>query len=469
MKTILVTGASGYIASRLIPRLLEAGYRVRCLARQPERLRQRRWFPQVETVAGDLTRPETLAAALEGVETCYYLVHSMAAGRGYERLDLQSARNFGQAAKKAAVEHIIYLGGLADEREKLAPHLKSRIESGAALREAGIPVTEFRVGVIVGPGSVSFEMIRFIAEQFPLMVGPTWARHLSQPIATENVLDYLLAALRTPACRGKILEIGGQDVMSYTETMTRFAELRGHKRGMLLLPVVPASFMAFFIDKLTPVHSSYALPLMQGLKNDSLVLNPASPDLFPDIQLLDYAESVRRSLANLNPDSVERIWLDLEQDSVQMRHEGMLIDYVRVNSSASAESVFAAVCRLGGKGGWPALNWAWQLRGRVDRLFGGPGMAGREESLHEGGILDFYRVEILRERFLRLQAELKAPGQAWMEWRVSPRESGCTLEQTAFFAPKGLSGFLYWYLLNPVHRAVFERLAKALVRQAEKP
>jgi uncharacterized protein YbjT (DUF2867 family) len=470
MDTILVSGASGYIASRLIPRLLQAGYRVRCLARQPERLRRRPWYPQVETVPGDLTRPETLPAALQGVQVCYYLVHSMAAGRGYEQLDLLSARNFAQAARQAGVEQIIYLGGLADEKDNLAGHLRSRIESGAALREAGVPVTEFRAGVIVGPGSVSFEMIRFIAEQFPLMVGPAWARHKAQPIATQNVLDYLIAALTTPACRGKIIEIGGADIMTYAESMSRFAELRGLKRRMLLLPVVPAWFMAFFIDKLTPVHSSYALPLVEGLKHDSLVLYPAPPGLFPAIRLLDYAEAVRRTLSDLSPDTVEPVWLDLGLDNVEVKHEGMFIDYVRVSSSASAEAVFAAVCALGGKGGWPAWNWAWQLRGLLDRLCGGPGMRGRDESLRAGSQLDFYRVETLSERCLRLRAELKAPGLAWMEWIVSPAsgETGCVLEQTAFFAPKGLPGFLYWYILNPIHRAVFHRLAQGLVRQAEK-
>ena len=471
MTTILVSGASGYIASRLIPRLLQAGYHVRCLARQPERLRRRAWYGQVETAAGNLTRPETLPAAFQGVQACYYLVHSMAAGHGYEELDLLAARNFAQAARQAGVEQIIYLGGLADERERLAGHLRSRIESGAALSEAGVPVTEFRAGVIVGPGSVSFEMIRFIAEQFPVMVGPAWLKHKSQPIATRNVLDYMVAALETPACYGKIIEIGGEDTMTYAESMTRFAQLRGHRRSLLLLPMVPAWFMAFFIDKLTPVHNSYALPLVQGLKNDSLVLHPTPPELFPELHLLDYTQAVTHALADLHPDTVERTWLDLERDDIEIKHEGMFIAFVRVRSRASAQAVFAAVCGLGGSNGWPAWNGLWQLRGLLDRLFGGPGMRGRDEQLRQGGLLDFYRVEMLIDGRLRLRAELKAPGLAWMEWLVLPGcdgKDGCTLEQTAFFAPKGLPGFLYWYLLSPIHRAVFKRLAQGLAGQAEK-
>lgn len=431
MKTILITGSSGYIASRLIPRLLEQGYRVRCLARQPERLRRRVWFSQVEMATGDVTRPETLRAAFEGVNAAYYLIHNMAAGRGYERLELESARNFSRAAKDAGVEHIIYLGGLADERQALALHLKSRIESGAALREAGVPVTEFRAGIIVGPGSVSFEMVRFMAEQFPIMVGPAWLRHKSQPIATDNVLDYLLAALTTPACRGRIVEIGGLDVMTYAESMTRFAKLRGLRRGMVLLPFVPIWLMAFFIDKLTPVHRSYALPLVEGLKNDSLVRDHPPYDLFPAIKLLDYAESVRRCLANLHPETIERTWLDLGMDRLQVKHEGMLIHYQRVEYAASAESVFEAVCR-------------------------------------ESVSIKFYRVENQQENFLRLRAELKLPGVGWMEWQVTPNGTGCTLEQTVLFAPKGLAGFLYWVALGPLHRAVFEQLTRAMTQQMEK-
>jgi len=342
--TILVTGATGYIASRLIPRLLAAGYTVRCLARRPERLKGRAWFSKVEIAAGDVTRPETLPAAMQGVSAAYYLIHSMSAGQGYDRVDLQSARNFASAAKAAGLEQIIYLGGLADPRDpELALHLKSRLESGDALREAGVPVTEFRAGVIVGPGSVSFEMIRFIAEQFPLMVGPLWLRHRSQPIATSNVLDFLLAALTTPACRGQIIELGSLETFTYIEVMSRYAQIRGLKRMPLLLPLIPPWLMAFFIDLLTPVERSYALPLVDGLQNDSLVLDRTPLSLFPAIQLLDYTTSVRRALAETQPAEMERVWLDLDQDQLTLKHEGMFIDYRRVKLAAKTATFFATL------------------------------------------------------------------------------------------------------------------------------
>ncbi len=427
MSTLLVTGATGYIASRLIPRLLDAGYHVRCLARRPERLRQRPWFGRVEVIAGDVSRPETLPAAMQGVSAAYYLIHSMSAGHDYARLDLEFARNFAQAAKSADVEHIIYLGGLADEREKLAMHLKSRIESGAVLREAGIPVTEFRAGVIVGPGSVSFEMIRFIAEQFPLMLGPLWLRHHSQPIATENVLDYLLAALTTPACRGQIVELGCEETFTYIDIMRRYAQIRGLKRAALLLPFIPPWFMAFFIDLLTPVERSYALPLVEGLQNDSLVLNRTPLSLFPAIKLLDYTESVRRSLAALHPDTVERVWLEWGKMPfcLTMRHEGFLIDYRQAALPVSAAEALQKAEETIRKKRWPVS----------------------------------YAPEIAREGLLRLKADASLPGECWLELRATPQPSGCLLEQTVFFAPKGLPGFLYWILLKPFHKTVFKTFA----------
>lgn len=411
---ILIGGATGYIASRLIPRLLEAGYRVRCLARNPERLRARRWFGQVEVVAGDVTRAESLHHAMSGVSTAYYLIHSMAAGHGYDRIDLESARNFARAAKKAGVGHIIYVGGLADPREKLALHLLSRIESGVALREAGVPVTEFRAGVIAGPGSVSFEMIRFIAEQFPLMVGPNWLRHRSQPIATSDIIEYLLAALVTPECRGEIVELGCEKSRSYIEVMQEYAQIRGLKRKTLLLPFIPPLVMAFMIDKLTPVEFSYALPLVEGLQNDSLVLEPTARRLFPHIEPLDYAEAVRQSLADLDPRKIERVWLDSGREHVRMKHEGFLIDYrVSARTPTSPD--------VGNSDYWEMLASL-----KLPRVIGWETVTQAEGSP------------------LLLKARGNLPGGLWLERGIT-REGRTSA--TLFFAPKGLPGFLYWNMI----------------------
>ncbi len=401
---ILVTGATGYLAGRLIPLLLEQGYPVRGLARQPERLQARKWHGQVEVTAGDVTRPETLPAALQNVRAAYYLVHSMSAGHGYDRLDLQAARNFGQAAKQAGLEHIIYVGGLADPHDPgLALHLKSRIETGDALREAGVPVTEFRAGVIVGPGSVSFEMIRFIAEQFPLMVGPVWLRHRSQPIATPDILAYLVAALETPECRGQIIELGCERERTYIEIMTEYAQIRGLKRFPLLLPLIPPALMAFFIDKLTPVEYAYALPLVEGLQNDSIVLERTPLRLFPDIQPLDYAEAVRRALAETHPDTVERTWLDDAPNRAQMLCQGMFIDYRRIPTTRAVPPTPPPVARFG---------------------------------------IHFRQVERQTKSLLLLKANPFPSGQCWLEWDWAAQDR---LEQTLFFIPNGLTGALFGY------------------------
>jgi uncharacterized protein YbjT (DUF2867 family) len=435
-QTILVTGATGYIASRLIPRLLAAGYHVRCLARSPDRLAGRTWYPKVQVVSGDVTRPSTLPEVMLGVNTAYYLIHSMSAGHGYARLDLESARNFAQAARVAGVEHIIYLGGLADPNDPdLSMHMKSRIESGAALREAGVPVTEFRAGIIVGPGSVSFEMIRFIAEQFPLMVGPTWLRHHSQPVATSNVLDFLMAALITPEARGKIIELGSRETFTYIDVMLRYAQIRGLKRVPLLLPFVPVGFMAFFIDLLTPVESSYAFPLVEGLKNDSLVLDRSNLNLFPGINLLDYTSAVRQALADTHPTEIERVWLDLDKDSLEIKHEGMFIDYRRLRLAAPINSVFSGLRNL--------TKFPLSV-----------------------GLVRSFKLDFMDADTLRLQVIQSIPGQAWLEWQVTPRVGGTLLEQTVFFAPKGLPGFLSWYLLYLFHRRIFGNLIQRMAIQS---
>src|SRR5689334_20538286 len=309
-KLILVTGATGYIASRLIPRLLEAGYRVRCLARDPLRLQGRSWSQAVEIAQGDVTVPSTPPAVLEGVHTAYYLVHNMTHGHGYTSLELDSARSFARAAEEAGVEHIIYLGGLADPEQHIAPHMRSRIETGYVLREGKVPVTEFRAGVIAGSGSISFEMIRFMTELFPIVPGPLWMKNRSQPIAIQNVIDYLFAALTNRSGQGGVFEIGGPEVARYGDLMLRYARIRGLKRGMFLLPGMPVGFMAFGVGLMTPVPYPIAYALIGGLSADSVVKHPQALETFPEVQLIDFDTATKYALEKTHPAHIERIWDD---------------------------------------------------------------------------------------------------------------------------------------------------------------
>lgn len=467
---ILVTGATGYISSCLIPRLLERGYAVRCLVRDPVRLQGRLWAKRVEIVQGDVTRLETLPAAMRGVTAAYYLIHSMASGRDYYQRDLQAAANFARVARETQVEHIIYLGGLADPKAEIAPHMRSRILTGEFLRFCGLPVTEFRAGVIVGPGSISFEMIRFLCEHLPVLIGPRWLKNLSQPIAIQNVLDYLLAALEKPQARGGIYEIGGPDVLTYADLLKKYARLRNLNRSILTLPHIPVGFMAWWVDKLTPVPSAIASPLIEGLMSNSLVGDDSARRLFPEVDLLNYEQAVCVALSQRLPARVEPVWSDSAGTDRQLKHEGFFVDHRSMPAQTSPAAVFRTLLGLGGDRGWLFANGLWQVRGWLDAFLGGPGLRPRThpDYLQEGDVLDYYRVDAIEpDRLLRLRSQLKVPGEGWMEWRLQPQGEGCLLSQNAYFAPHGLSGCLYWYLLNPLRTWVFRGLIKAIVRRAE--
>jgi uncharacterized protein YbjT (DUF2867 family) len=477
MKTdlILVTGASGYIASRLIPRLLENGYRVRAMARRPDQLGTRAWAKGVEFARGDVTDPASLVRALAGVHTAYYLIHSMAGGRGYTRIETEAAHNFACAAEDAGLQHLIYLGGLADPNAgNLAPHMLSRIETGRTLRQRKTPVTEFRAGVIVGPGSISFEMIRFLTECFPILPGPGWLKNRVQPISARNVIDYLVAALDHPETHGGIYELGGPDVMLYADTMLRYAGLRGLKRRLVTLPLIPIRIMARCVDWLTPVPAVIAVPLIGGLQSDSIVIDDSARRLFPELELISYDAAVNESLIELTPRWLERVWEGFGREVVSLKHEGFFIVHRSLSVAAPPESVYGVFTAMGGRNGWPYANWLWRLRGLLDKFFGGsPRRLNEDEEMRsgirEGDTLDYYRVEQLEPgRFMRLYSELRAPGEGWMEWHVesAPGDSSI-LTQTAFFAPRGLPGFLYWALLGPLHQFVFRGLILAIKRRSE--
>jgi uncharacterized protein YbjT (DUF2867 family) len=304
---------------------LNNGYRVRALARNPLRLKGRAWFNKIDIIQADVTSPETLARALDDIHTAYYLIHNMSAGHGYTSLEINSAHTFASAAEKAGIEHIIYLGGLADPEQHIAPHMRSRIETGKVLREGNVPVTEFRAGVIAGSGSISFEMIRFMTELFPIVPGPTWMKNKSQPIAIQNVIDYLFAALTNPNGRGGVFEIGGPDIHEYGDLMVRYARARGLKRTMFLVPGIPISLMAFGVHLITPVPYPIAYALIGGLSTDSVVKHPEALKVFPEVELVDFDAATQKALGFTNPDHIERVWVNGSLKSKSLKHEGCFI------------------------------------------------------------------------------------------------------------------------------------------------
>jgi uncharacterized protein YbjT (DUF2867 family) len=476
---VLVTGATGYIGGRLVPRLVEKGCRVRVLVRDPARLQGRPWAASVESAVGDVLERDSLVSAMEGVKEAYYLVHSLGSGSDFHKQDLKAAENFSMAAQTAGVERIIYLGGLADDSPELSEHLRSRQQTGETLRKAGVPVTEFRAGVIVGSGSLSFEMIRYLTERLPAMICPRWVYTRTQPIGIREVLEYLISALDTPESSGKIIEIGGADVVTYGEMMTIYAKVRGLKRWMVPVPVLTPRLSSYWVNFVTPIPASIARPLIEGLRNENIVKDDCALRLFPEIEPVGYRTSVERALTRLQAARIETIWSDALSTSqgavppvILTTQEGIILEQRQREVPAPAASVFTTFSGLGGRRGWFYMNWAWELRGFMDRMIGGVGLRrGRRDpdELRVGEALDFWRVEAVEPgRLLRLRAEMKVPGQAWLQFKAIPRDEKTTmLTQTAFFAPKGLFGWLYWYALYPIHGVIFSGLIDQIVKRTE--
>jgi uncharacterized protein YbjT (DUF2867 family) len=472
---ILVVGASGYIGGRLVPLLQARGHDLVLMSRDARPLTDR--FPDARVVAADLLSPVTLAPALEGVDVAYYLAHSMGAGeRDFAERDRQAARNFAQASARAGVARIIYLGGLGDDAANLSNHLTSRHETGAELAAHGVPVTEFRAAVIIGSGSASFEILRHLTERLPIMITPRWVGTRCQPIAIRDVLDYLVGALEHPDLRG-IVEIGGPDVLSYGDMMRTYARLRGLRRLMIPVPVLTPRLSSYWVNLISPVPAGIARPLIEGLRNEVVVRDPG-PARALGLSPVSYREALRRAMDRADPDDLVSTWFDAYAApdratfSSLTSTEGMIVERRQRAVRASPEVVFAEIERLGGRGGWPYANVLWRVRGLVDRVVGGVGMRlGRRDpdKLRVGDALDFWRVEEVRgPSLLRLRAEMRVPGRAWLQYEVTPADGGSRVVQTAFFEPKGLPGLAYWYVLYPVHGLIFRGTVRVLAERAKR-
>lgn len=481
-KKCLVTGVTGYIGGRLVPYLLDRGHSVKVLCRDAGRLQGRRWINDVEICEADVLKPDTLLGIMEDVDVAYYLIHSMSGNENsdFHERDMNAARNFGEEAKRQNVERIIYLGGLGSDEDRLSKHLKSRQLTGQTLRESGVPVTEFRAAIVVGSGSKSFEMIRYLTERVPVMICPRWVYSKVQPIAIRNVLQYLVTAIEKPETENEIIEIGGNDVMTYAEMMKTYARVNGLKRILMPVPVLTPKLSSYWVHWMTPIPASLAKPLIEGLKNDVVVQDDKAKELFPEIEPFGYEKAVRLAIRRIDTQDVETTWNDAllsskgdERPVVLESKQGLIIERRMRTVDAEPQRVFKVFTSLGGEKGWLAFEWAWKLRGILDRMVGGVGFRrGRRspEDLRVGDALDFWRVEAIKEnQLLRLRAEMKVPGKAWLEFQAIPADHGETqLVQTAYFEPKGLFGLVYWYGLYPIHSLIFSSMIDHITEEIEK-
>jgi uncharacterized protein YbjT (DUF2867 family) len=471
-KLVLLTGATGYVGGRLLPRLESAGYAVRCLARRPEFLSSR-VGPNTEVVAGDVFNLDSLRRALRGVDTAYYLIHSMDSGDGFEAADRLAAEYFARAAAEAGVRRIIYLGGLGEAVDDLSPHLRSRHEAGRILRESAVQVIEFRASIVIGSGSLSFELVRALVERLPMMITPRWVSVEAQPIAISDLLDYLLLALELPQAESRVFEIGGADMVSYAGIMKEYANCRGLNRRMISVPVLTPRLSSLWLGLVTPIYARVGRVLIESIRHPTVVRDASALKEFP-IRPGGIREAIREALQNEDRDFAETRWSDAlsrgrKGQTADSGRVGPRIIYSRtIHVDAPPGAAFAPIRRVGGRTGWYWGDWLWSLRGLLDLLVGGVGIRrGRRdpENLRVGDVVDFWRVEAFEpDRRLRLVAEMKVPGRAWLEFEVVANQHGSTIRQTAVFDAHGLAGLAYWYFLYPLHQLVFAGMLRRIAR-----
>ena len=467
---ILLTGATGYVGGRLL-KLLEAdGHRIRCLARRPGHL-SGKVAAATEVVQGDLHDPESMRRAMRGIDVAYYLVHSLGSGGNFEAEEATAARNFAAAARGAGIRRIIYLGGLGTSESAVSPHLRSRWRVGDLLRGSGIPVIEFRASIVIGSGSISFEMVRALVERLPVMITPRWVSVPAQPIAINDLLSYLREALSVPVCGNRIYEIGGADVVSYGGLMREYARQRGLRRRMIAVPILTPRLSSLWLGLVTPVYARIGRKLIDSLRHASVVETPLPEGTF-NVRPVGVVEAISSAVRNEDRTFAETRWSDALSSSGSRQTGGTarfgtrLVDTRTESVPMPPEAAFAPISRIGGDTGWYFADYLWRVRGFLDLLTGGVGVRrGRRNptGLEVGDTVDWWRVESYEPgRRLKLFAEMRLPGRAWLEFEVSPSEGGSVIRQTAEFDPVGLAGLIYWYGLWPLHSYVFRGMIRGI-------
>ena len=470
----MLTGATGYVGGRLLPALAGRGLRVRCMARNPA------YVPNVaghtvEVVEGDVTDAGSLAGACGGITTAYYLIHALGSSADFEAEEQRGARNFGSAAAAAGVQRIVYLGGLGGDTDTPSPHLRSRRAVGDILRQSGVPVIELRASIVIGSGSLSFEMIRALVERLPAMITPRWVRVQAQPIAIDDLVQYLIAALELPPTGSRVFEVGGADVVSYRELMLEYARQRGLRRTLIAVPFLTPRLSSLWLALVTPLYARTGRRLIDSMTSPSVVRDDSARREFA-VQPMGMSDAIAVALRNEDRDFALTSWYDSVSSSntrrnwAGLRLGNRLLDARSIDVDVPPDRAFAPIAGVGGRSGWYAMNPLWRLRGFVDLLLGGVGMRRGHPGasrLRPGVAVDFWRVEAFEPgHLLRLSAEMKVPGRAWLEFEVSPRPGGSTIRQTAMFDPLGAWGLLYWYALYPFHRFIFDGMLRGIARAA---
>ncbi|WP_052864311.1 SDR family oxidoreductase [Streptomyces niger] len=488
----LVTGATGYIGGRLVPELLAAGHRVRCLARTPEKLRDHPWADSAEVVKGDVTDADSIAAAMDGIDVAYYLVHSLGTGAEFEEKDRRAAETFAEQARAAGVRRIVYLGGLTPRgvpEEELSRHLRSRAQVGHIFLDAPVPATVLRAAVIIGSGSASFEMLRYLTERLPVMVTPSWVRTRIQPIGVRDVLRYLVGSARMPAEVNRAFDIGGPDVVTYREMMRRYATVAGLRRRLIMpVPMLTPRLSSLWVGVVTPVPASLARPLTESLRHEVVCREHDIAQYVPDRagqplpSPLPFDESLALALRRVREAAVVTRWSSASvpgapSDPLPTDPDwaggSLYQDERQLTVDAPREALWRVIEGIGGDNGWYSFPLAWAVRGWLDRFVGGVGLRrGRRdaERLRIGDSLDFWRVEEIEPgHLLRLRAEMRLPGLAWLEMYAERDEDGRTrYRQRALFHPRGLSGHAYWWSVAPFHAVVFGGMARNITQAAAK-